>query len=179
VRRTRARERMNQKIRVPQAGSAVDSAYRPPRLRLVGYSPANRRPVGAAGPASQMSGRAVPPSGDLRLRQGIFARLRGMSPRLIQGTNPAATPDKTHKVAEKQQAAPVSTISTTKSPELFRVPERDRPLVAFVTDRPAIARKRKGKAKAKAKKRQQGRAKVRSPHNAAASSSRRRTRKAK
>lgn len=176
MRRTRARERVNQEIRVvPQPGVTVDSAYRPPRLRLVGHSPAYLRPVGAAGPASQISRWAVPPSGDPRLMQGILARLRGMSPGLIQGTNPAAMRGATHKPAEKQQVAPVSTISTTKSTDLFRAPERDRPLVAFVTDRPAIARKRKDKAK----KRRQGRAKVRSPHNAAASSSRHKRRKAK
>lgn len=176
MRRTRARAKVNKEIRVvPQAGAIADSAYRPPRLRLVGPSPAYLRPVGSAGLASQISRRAVPPSGDPRLTQGILARLRGMSPGSIQGTDPAAMRGATHKPPEKQPVAPVSTISTTKSPDLFRVPERDRPLVAFVTDRPAIARKRKGKAK----KRRQGRAKVRSPHNAAASSSRRKRRKAK
>lgn len=182
--RTRTRGGMKREIHVaPPARVTVDAAYRPPRLHFVGYSPAPRQPIQAAGPGAQITRRVVQPLGDPSWTQGIRPRLRAKSTGLAHGRNPKQ--HATHKPADKQQVAPISTISTTKSPDLFRVPERDRPLVAFTTDRAAMARRKKGKvksrakgkAKGKAKVRRQSRAKHRSPRERAASSSRRKRKK--
>jgi hypothetical protein len=172
VRRTRVRRGLNEKIFVVASPSVTVTAYRPPYLHLIG-SPGSRRPSQAGGSRFQITPRPVPPSGYPILTRGLPPRLQGKSTGLGHGRSPVVTQGTTHKPADKQQVASISTISTTKSPDLFRAPERGRPLVALGTERTAIARTRKRKAK----DRRTGRAKYRSPHKTAASRSRRKQRK--
>jgi len=176
VKRTRPREGIIKETRmVVRPPASADATYVPPPLQWAGNPSRRRRPGSVSGPAL-LSRRPPRPahtdthSGQRVVRQ-LPANIKGPAPKT---TNRPATQGTDLKLAGiHQEHSSIYTISITKSPDLFRAPERDRPLVTFPADRPA-AGKKQGKAR-----RGHGKAGVRHHRHPVAPSFRTKKRRAK